>query len=266
VDDWILKYRNYEVAKGYKNFENAIVRETISELASRGILNPDIPLEIATFSDMPGRTGLGSSAAFGVALVSALMYWVYPGHHLNDSLRASFAQIAYEVARKRLKQETGIQDFYATAFGHCRINEYFIDGKIVTTKIDLSEFPFFVYLYDLKIRRDSDAVLKETEISEEDRILRDWGFASATCIRERDWSKFFKILDEQDKRKMERISEISEIKSEIKKIERMKGVKCVKTVGAGRGGYLLVFSDYPIEKSRFEPILISESGVEVHVI
>ena len=83
-------------------------------------LGVDDSFFITTRSDAPPGSGLGTSAAMGVALIGALTELV--GHPL---LPSEVAELASEIEREQLHILGGKQDQYASAFGGCQFMEFY---------------------------------------------------------------------------------------------------------------------------------------------
>ncbi|SVD37071.1 uncharacterized protein METZ01_LOCUS389925, partial [marine metagenome] len=97
----------------------------------------DFPIEITTFTDIPGQTGLGSSSAFAVGLVHAL-------HALKGQMvtKNNIAATAANIEVDILGRSMGKQDHYASAYGGINI---FTFNKDDTVSID-------PVLYDSKVK------------------------------------------------------------------------------------------------------------------
>jgi len=83
-------------------------------------LNVDESFSITTRSDAPPGSGLGTSAAMGVALIGALTHLV--GRPL---LAHEVAELASEIEREELHILGGKQDQYASALGGVQFMEFF---------------------------------------------------------------------------------------------------------------------------------------------
>ena len=89
------------------------------------LLDIDEPLHIATSSDLPAQSGLGSSSSFAVGLLLAL--------HTMQGRRVSTAQLAMEACRVELEllsRPMGIQDQYAAALGGMNALYFRSDGSV----------------------------------------------------------------------------------------------------------------------------------------
>jgi len=95
-------------------------------------LGVDASFFITTRSDAPPGSGLGTSAAMGVALIGALSHLV--GRPL---LGSEVAEMASEIEREELHILGGKQDQYASAFGGIQFME-FHDETVKTSPLRLS--------------------------------------------------------------------------------------------------------------------------------
>ena len=87
-------------------FQHPLIRECL------GYRSPDCGLEISHVSDLPGRTGLGSSSSFTVGLLHALH--ALAGDRVTEE---DLARQAIHIERERVGDAGGHQDQYAAAYG-----------------------------------------------------------------------------------------------------------------------------------------------------
>ena len=112
-------YAKTESVQHPAEFHHPLIRETLLQM--------DITegLEISHVADMPGRTGLGSSSSFTVALLHAL--------HTLKNETATPAQLAAEaihIERTRVGDAGGHQDQYAAAYGGFKRLDFHQDGQV----------------------------------------------------------------------------------------------------------------------------------------
>lgn len=99
-------YAKTELVQRASEFEHPLIRECLLLLRVRE------GLELTHVSDLPGRTGLGTSSAFTVALLHALH------ERRGDRIGPEdLAREAIEVERVRVGDSGGHQDQYAAAYG-----------------------------------------------------------------------------------------------------------------------------------------------------
>lgn len=89
---------------------------------------------IAASSDIPAGAGLASSAAIAVALVQAAAR-----ASGEEPDRAQVAETAYRIETAVLRRGCGKQDHYASAFGGLNLIEFFRDGSVDVTPLQISE-------------------------------------------------------------------------------------------------------------------------------
>ena len=122
-----LSYSKNEIVENIDDIENNIIRECIRY--SRFTK----PLYIATFSDIPAASGLGSSSALTVGLLNAL-------HAIKGEpvTRNQLAREACFIEIDKLNEPIGKQDQYASAFGGLNKFSFESDDKVTTQGINLS--------------------------------------------------------------------------------------------------------------------------------
>jgi D-glycero-alpha-D-manno-heptose-7-phosphate kinase len=123
-----VSYSRTELVKDVDEIQHPSVRECLRFTGiSRGI-------EIAAVSDLPARTGMGSSSSFTVGLLHAL-------HAFKGKLvsREQLAAEAVHVEREMIKERVGVQDQYTCACGGMLHLEFQKDSRIDITPVIISE-------------------------------------------------------------------------------------------------------------------------------
>ena len=121
-----VSYSKLELARDAAAILHPSVRECLNYL---GI---DKGVEIHCMTDLPARTGLGSSSSFTVGLLNALYAW--KGKFITPQ---QLAEEAVHVERNLIKERVGLQDQYACAFGGFLYITYTPKGNINLTSIPL---------------------------------------------------------------------------------------------------------------------------------
>jgi D-glycero-alpha-D-manno-heptose-7-phosphate kinase len=103
-----IKYSQTENVDHIEDIRHTLVRECLK------FMHINDPLEITAISELPSRTGLGSSSAFTVGLLNALH--AYKG---EESSQVQLAEEACHIEIDILKNPIGKQDQYASAIGGC---------------------------------------------------------------------------------------------------------------------------------------------------
>ena len=148
-----LKYSKFENEKHYRNIKHPIVREVLKHYKLNN-------LDISSFSDIPGGTGLGSSSAFTVSLVSAIQ------ELKNKSLdKSKICKLSTDIEINKLKSNIGYQDQYACCYGG--LNKIiFKKNKIQINKLKnnkkiISNFNNHLFLLDTNMTRSATKVLHD---------------------------------------------------------------------------------------------------------
>jgi D-glycero-alpha-D-manno-heptose-7-phosphate kinase len=124
-DQILLKYSQNEVVNHPSQIQHPVFRAVLEEKNYRSI-------DISVSSDIPAGTGLGSSSAFTVGLIHALLQ--LEGRKLEKDL---IAEMACDVEIKKLREPIGKQDQYATAIGGVNHLTSLENGKVAQK--DLSQ-------------------------------------------------------------------------------------------------------------------------------
>lgn len=116
------------------------------------------PLELESTGDVPPGTGLGSSAAFCVALLAGLLG--------RTHAPAALAEEASAVERVALGRPVGRQDHYLSAYGGFRLMRFARDGGVEVEDITVPEAAAArlageLLLFSSGVSRDAGQVLGE---------------------------------------------------------------------------------------------------------
>jgi len=101
-----INYSKSEIENNLENIKNDIARECIR------LVGINYPLYISTISDLPDKSGLGSSSSFCVGLLNALFN--LEGKKISSE---ELFQASIEIEINTLKKPIGIQDQMAAVFG-----------------------------------------------------------------------------------------------------------------------------------------------------
>ena len=210
-------------------------------------------MKLFLHSDAPPGSGLGSSSALVVALVSAL------ANHQDVSMTThELAHLAWQVERIDMAIEGGLQDQYASAFGGINLLEFSGEGvEVQPLKLRpavLNELAYrLILVYTGQTRMSGDIIAQQVEgyrqedpsvmaaLDEMKTITRDM---KDMLVRGR-LDDFGDLLDagwQSKKRLASGIAtpQIDELYVEAKKAGALGG----KITGAGGGGHLLLFCQF----------------------
>lgn len=252
----------------YSRIENVKDVSQIEHPAVRGVLQfmeIEDGLEIHHDGDLPARTGLGSSSSFTVGLLHAL-------HALKGVMptKKRLASEAIHIERDVLKEHVGSQDQVLTAIGGFnKINfageDDFHITPITISRNRLQNLHEHLLLYFTGFSRFASEIAKKQientskkkhELSTMQQMVDE---AIAILNSNNSITKFGKILHESWKLKRSLTDKISTSQiDDIYKTARDAGAIGGKLLGAGGGGFMLLFArpeDHPGIERRLNNLL-----------
>jgi D-glycero-alpha-D-manno-heptose-7-phosphate kinase len=269
ADEFIrFTYRTTESVNAIQELRHPVTREMLQNLHWK------VPINIATFADLPGRSGMGSSSAFSVALAAALL--TFQGKTVTSKETSSLAIL---VERKILKEYGGVQDQIQASYGGFRTyrfrkNQIEASDSLLDKPTVVSIFES-LYLVPVSKDRHSSSISKATdsflksvpaikqtnqlvEVAEElvdvlvtTKSLENKIATIANCVN---ISHEFKLKSNNEY--------ISTVISELITLGKKNGALGSKLCGAGAGGFLL-FVVPKSEKARFEGTFLQRGAFQV---
>jgi len=241
--------RNEEVSSVHE-IEHPLVK------AAMGFVGLSGGIEITTIADVPSHgTGLGSSSAFTVGLLHVLN--AYLGKYVSaDSLGSDSCRIEIDICGEPI----GKQDQYASAFGGLNYivfhpNESVVVSPIICKKETIQEIERSCLLLYTGIRRSASAILSSQSVEiktdrQKQRTLQRMVYLAAMLrdeINRNNVDAFGEILHENWELKKSLTEGITtQVIDEWYEAARNAGAVGGKVLGAGTGGFLLLFA--PPEK------------------
>lgn len=122
-----IVYSKTELTQRISEIQHPSVRETLS------FMDIDYGVEIHHESDLPARTGIGSSSAFTVGLLNAL--YALKGRMVT---KRQLALNAIHIEQERIKENVGSQDQTITAFGGFNKIEFGGEQQITVQPITIN--------------------------------------------------------------------------------------------------------------------------------
>ena len=243
-DDRIrISYSSMEDVDSVSQIQHGLVREA---LRLTGI---ESGVEITTIADIPGRgTGLGSSSSVTVGLLNAM--------HSFQGRNPSKEQLAEEACKIEIEimgAPIGRQDQYAASFGG--INSIrFGDGGVLVEPIEIgndlvSNISSNFTLVFTGMTRSASEVLSEESEDEQDkssrmRMIREHADKAAIMFQNGDLDSIGGLLNETWNAKRGISSLITNPSiDELHGNVMTSGAKGAKLLGAGNGGFLLVYGN-----------------------
>ena len=252
----------------YSKIENVKSNEEIEHPAVRGVLQYlkiNQGIEIHHDGDLPARTGLGSSSAFTVGLLHAL----YALKHQMPT-KMQLAREAIEVEQKILNESVGCQDQVLAAHGGLLRADFTSSHDIHVTPVILSQdrlqnFQNHLLLYFTGFSRYASEVAKEQIQSTGQRkkeLKAMYGMVEegvSILSHGNDLADFGVLLHESWKLKKSLTAKISSpVIDDIYQTARRAGAVGGKLLGAGGGGFLLLFvkpEDQPMVREALRNLL-----------
>jgi D-glycero-alpha-D-manno-heptose-7-phosphate kinase len=259
IDKWIRVIVNHrfegDIRVGYSEIEIvADVDQIHHELVRETMRRTGIPrgIDVLTLADVPSRgTGLGSSSAVTVGLLNAL--YAFQG---IAKPALTLAQEASEIEIEVLGKPIGRQDQYAAAVGGWNLIEFLPRGggvrvsPLITPPGTIEALHGHLLLFYTGMARGSDDILRTQGDSLAD------GSGVDGMIRMRDLA--YEMRDRLEQGEVESVGEILRRGWELKSAgapgtstdriqdaldrARRAGATGGKLLGAGGGGFLLVFA------------------------
>jgi D-glycero-alpha-D-manno-heptose-7-phosphate kinase len=242
----------YEQKIAENDLEVAIYLETISYMQlRRGI-------EITVTSTVAHGSGLGTSSATIVALISAIAML-----ENKQITKHEIAEMAYRIEHKLLNGAMGKQDMYSAAFGGLNCIEF---GKEYVSVVPLTKDKRIIdlieskcMLFDMKLyRSSSDLLFKQVQNIRSGNSLHSIGaihelanrFHDAALVNEEFLPDIFgSILKESWFHKRKFSDQVSNFQiDEYVGACLDNGAEACKITGAGAGGHLFVYC--PVDRQR----------------
>jgi len=244
-----LKHMEWEEADAPEAVGHPILREALLRRWNGA------PLELASTSDVPPGTGLGSSGAYAVCALGALAL-----ARGRPAATGELAEEACDIEIEVLGRTVGKQDQYASAFGGLRSYEIAPDGGVAADPLALEPATAsalergLLLIYSGEQRSASDLLAAEAsraqagDESVERSLRRAAGIAHAVrdALEAGDLAAFGALMNEQWEAKLVRSPAMATPRmEELRGLALEAGAGGVMQMGAGGGGYLLAYAADP---------------------
>jgi D-glycero-alpha-D-manno-heptose-7-phosphate kinase len=246
-DDTIrVAYSKTEVVDSPEELQHGIVREALD------MVGIDRSLEVTTVGDVPAGTGMGSSSSLTVALLTAL--YAYKGKIVSPE---TLAEQACHIEIDRLKSPIGRQDQYIAAFGGLQYIRFNSDDSVQVEPVPCASGTLkrleerLLLFYTGGTRNANDILTKQSAVTgkklETLCRMRDLAAAMRETLAGQngaDLDHFGELLHEGWELKRSVLASIStSLVDEWYAKARAAGAHGGKLLGAGGGGFLLIFAD-----------------------
>lgn len=264
-DDSIrVSYSQTEIVNHVDELKHDIARECLRMVGIPG------GIEIISIADIPSGTGLGSSSSFAVGLLNAL--YTYVGERLSAG---ELANRACQIEINALGHPIGKQDQYAAAYGGVNYFTFERNGDVQREKIsisnnDLRNMNRKLMMFYTGIRRSADGILSRQSQETKNKMevltfMRDQAnHMRDGLVHEGFTPKFAKMLDEAWQKKKSITSGISNPEiDELYQKAISAGASGGKLLGAGGGGFILLYCDEQYQPAVREALGLRELDFEI---
>jgi D-glycero-alpha-D-manno-heptose-7-phosphate kinase len=244
-----MKYSELEEVDRPHEIRHPILRESILRHWNGA------PLEIASLADVPAGTGLGSSGAYTVCVIKSLAL----ARRLTTTPGA-LAEDACKIEIDVLGEPVGKQDQYVAAHGGICAYTFRRDGTVDVEPLalpseTLTRLRNNLLLFYTGEARAASALLADqvqrTQADDADMLAnlhrtKEIGLESRGLLERGDLEGYARLMDEHWQNKRARSPGMfTERVDELYRLARMSGCIGGKLVGAGGGGFLLVYATRP---------------------
>jgi len=266
-EELIIKYSKMERVQRLEDIQHPLIREALRLVDRKASY-----LEITSMSDIPAGTGMGSSGSFLTALLHAL-------HIQTRSVvtKQELAEQACSIEMERLREPVGKQDPYIAAFGGITCFEFRCDGSVKVEPLKLSaetsanleeNLALFYTGYTRAasdILRDQDEKTKTKDQSMLDNLdfVKQLGFESKKALESGDLRAFAELMHVHWERKKKRSAGMTNSTiDDWYELARRNGALGGKLIGAGGGGFLMVYTE---DKTRLRRAMLGAGVREIRV-
>lgn len=239
-----IAYSKTELVTAIDNIEHPSIRECLKYKN-----NIDQNLDIHIFSDLPARTGLGSSSSFTIGFLNAL-------HALEGKIvsKQKLAEEACFIEQQLIQENVGSQDQFHAAFGGFNIIEFFSTHiqirPVIISREKKNVLERSLMLFYTGLTRHASVILGEqiqrTKIKANDEqleLLYEMVYEAEQILSEASLqelvSEFGQLLHKAWCLKKKLSSQISnEPIDQAYEVARRAGAYGGKLCGAGGGGFL----------------------------
>jgi D-glycero-alpha-D-manno-heptose-7-phosphate kinase len=239
-----ISYSKLELCNDVEEINHPVVREVIKYL---GITDG---LEINIISDLPARTGIGSSSSFTVGLLHSL-YALQGVMKSKEALAKEAIHIEFDI----LKERVGVQDQLAAAYGGLNFMNFSSESlevnPLIITKERKEKLENNLLMFYTGINRFASEVLKEQiqktqekKISTELKDIYDMVQKGMNILTDasKNLDEFGELMHEAWMAKRSLSTAISnDFLDEIYNISKSAGALGGKLLGAGGGGFFVFY-------------------------
>ena len=211
--------------------------------------------EVSSMADLPAQSGLGSSGSYLVALINCLKEY----RKINMS-KSDIANLACRIEMEDLQEPVGKQDQFIAAHGG--IKRFSIDksgavevGGLNLSDDDIDTFTKRCAIYYTGVQRPASEVLKSQTKNKKNfdnqmQKIADLGNRFVEALKAGNFDDYGTLLDEHWNYKKKLSNKMTNpfVDKTYGRLKQEKLVLGGKLIGAGGGGFLMVYVPEEFEK------------------
>ena len=211
------------------------------------------PVKITTYVEAPPGSGLGSSSALVVALVSAIAEY-----HKIPLGEYDIAEYAVEIERNICNMPGGKQDQFAAAFGGFNFTEFLQDGRTIVNPLRLNYktqnmMELSTVLYYVGKPREDSRVIENTAkgLVDDEVVLNATHKIKEACIEYKrslltgDMKRISELMETYWRSKLETNPHVASPEIlDAYDYALQNGATGAKISGAGGGGHMVLFTEF----------------------
>jgi D-glycero-alpha-D-manno-heptose-7-phosphate kinase len=241
---YVLKHLEWEEVDHPSEVRHPILRAALEHHWDGGAV------ELASVGDAPPGTGLGSSGAYAVCAIRALA--ALSGRELDA---AQLAEAACHLEIELVGRSIGKQDQYAAAFGGARAYEFRPDESVAVRELDLPEHvrdalrDEFLLFFTGRARSASE-LLGAGQDEQALHLLKELAAETVAALESGELDRVAELMQEHWEAKRRRSAgTVNQEMEDLRGQALRSGARGVISLGAGGGGFLLVYTPDP-ERTR----------------
>lgn len=272
VDNKIrLHYSQSETVDHVEELQHELAREALSLHFIKE------KMEVSSMADLPDGTGVGSSSCYLIGLLNALH------HYRRDYVSLQkLAEEACYIELEVLKKGIGKQDQYMAAYGGLTVLEIGTDGYVKVRSVELGSSSMAslvanTHVYYTGLRRGAEEVLKDQNTAMQSKAnpqyeqvnqslcrIKELGYQALEAIEHENFDQWGFLLNEhwQYKKRLSTKVSLSTVDELYDFVRKEYGVLGGKILGAGGGGFLLLYC--PKEHKKLEQYMLNQGMPRLH--
>ena len=249
IDSVRLQYLRTELVDNVNKLSHERARAVLKEF---GVLDR---CEISSMADLPAQSGLGSSGSYLVALINCLK-----GYRDLEMSKTDIANLACRIEMEDLQEPVGKQDQFISAHGGIKRLSIDKSGAVEVGGLDMSPDDIDLFtkrcaIYYTGIQRQASDVLKsqtknKSNFDNQMQKIRDLANRFVEALQTKNFDDYGSLLDEHWVYKKRLSNKMTNplVEKVYGNLKHEKLILGGKIIGAGGGGFLMVYVPEKFEK------------------